>query len=108
MRVFETHELLEYILQGLPMEDIFIARAVCRQWRDLIKASLPLRQATYYESCSKELLTLVASEVRPGISITSSMPPLSSPEFTVNPCIPSRSTHPFRKGSGALQHSFGP
>lgn len=46
-RLSETNELVEFVLQHLPMKEIFLARAVSHHWKELIETSVPLKQATF-------------------------------------------------------------
>ena len=45
--VAETNELIEQILQRLPVKDILLARGVSRHWKDIVETSLPLKIATF-------------------------------------------------------------
>ena len=45
--VFDTAELLEKILLHVPIKNIFVSQRVCRQFQDLVKTSVTLRQKLF-------------------------------------------------------------
>lgn len=56
---FDTFELLEMIIVQLPVHDILVARAVCRNWNSLIESSLQIRRSTFRAPNGGEYLALV-------------------------------------------------
>ncbi|KAF2494868.1 hypothetical protein BU16DRAFT_540108 [Lophium mytilinum] len=46
-KVGRVVELTEQILQHLPFVDLLSAKLICKQWRDIIKASLPVQQQLF-------------------------------------------------------------
>lgn len=45
--VLETFELLEHILRGLSMRDLFVLKRVSRTWKDVIERSQSLRKSIF-------------------------------------------------------------
>ena len=94
-QVAETNELVEFVLQELPMKEIFLARRVSRSWNALIECSLPLKRATFRRA--SDVMTLDEDEAeildlsQHDYSSSLRLPPITSTDFEVSPLFTSNS-----------------
>lgn len=84
-KVTATYELLEGILQHLPIKDIIKAKAVSKHWQAVIEGSLPLKKALFLVCDARECLQLDEAILRAERESPRLVPTLAHRSFDVTP-----------------------